>query len=564
MYEGHDLAVAALLRDAGCVSPATLCRLTEECASRHVALADMLVARGLLSRAEMLRRIAAHLGLLCLEELPPDLPLEVTQAVPGDLARRFGVVPCRFGQRALELAAVDPFVVGLAGDLSFALGREVEIAVADPVRIRELLRLHYGMIAVAEDTHAVEPGEAPGREAGEQPPAAGHLERQASDVPVVRFVNRILSQAIREHASDVHFEPFEDEFRVRVRVDGTLRDVAGATPEHALAVTSRLKVLAGLNIAERRVPQDGRIRYSVDGRLVDLRISTLPIQAGESVVLRVLDQTTAPVTLTALGLPAGAEEGVREIIRRPNGILLVTGPTGSGKTTTLYGCLRIINSPEIKILTAEDPVEYEIEGITQLAVNPSIGLTFATALRSFLRQDPDVLMVGEIRDMETAQIASQAALTGHLVLSTLHTNDAAGAVTRLTDLGVEPFLICATLEAVLAQRLVRRICPECRERVEPQGNLLAEAGVPVGDLAGRNFFRGRGCAVCNGMGYKGRIGIFEWLRINESIRELVLERAPASVIRRLAEEQGMEILRSAGLRAVFDGCTTIEEFMRHF
>jgi type IV pilus assembly protein PilB len=377
-------------------------------------------------------------------------------------------------------------------------------------------------------------------------------------------VNRILSQAIREHASDVHFEPFEDEFRVRVRVDGTLRDVAGATPEHALAVTSRLKVLAGLNIAERRVPQDGRIRYSVDGRLVDLRISTLPIQAGESVVLRVLDQTTAPVTLAALGLPAGAEEGVREIIRRPNGILLVTGPTGSGKTTTLYGCLRIINSPEIKILTAEDPVEYEIDGITQLAVNPSIGLTFATALRSFLRQDPDVLMVGEIRDLETAQIASQAALTGHLVLSTLHTNDAAGAVTRLTDLGVEPFLICATLEAVLAQRLVRRICPECRERVESPEMLLAEAGVRSGEHAARSVFRGRGCAVCNGIGYKGRIGVFEWLRMNEPIRELVLERAPASAIQRLAAAQGMETLRSAGLRAVFDGCTTVEEFMRHF
>jgi type IV pilus assembly protein PilB len=278
----------------------------------------------------------------------------------------------------------------------------------------------------------------------------------------------------------------------------------------------------------------------------------------------VLDQTTAPLTLAALGLPDGMEKCVRETIRRPNGILLVTGPTGSGKTTTLYGCLRIINSPEIKILTAEDPVEYEVEGITQLAVNHSIGLTFASALRSFLRHDPDVLMVGEIRDLETARIASQAALTGHLVLSTLHTNDAAGAVTRLTDLGVEPFLICATLEGVLAQRLVRRICLECRERVEPPLKLLVEGGIREQEIAGRSFFRGRGCAVCNGIGYKGRIGIFEWLQMNGAIRERVMERAPAVVIQRLAAERGMETLRSAGLRAVFSGCTTAEEFMRYF
>ena len=564
MYEGHDQAVAVLLREAGCVSPAELSRLGAECARRHVSLADALLACGLVDRTELLRRIAAHLGLRCREQLPPKLPRDVAGAVPADLARRFGAVPCGLGHGALELAAVDPFVAGLAGDVSFALGREVEIVVADPVRIREWLCIHFGATEVADGAPGGNRGGVPASETGGSTTAPEPVELPAADGPAVRFVNRVLSQAIREHASDVHFEPFEDEFRVRMRVDGTLRAVTGPARELAAAVASRLKVLAGLNIAERRVPQDGRLRFAVDGRSVDLRMSTLPIQAGESVVLRVLDPTTAPPTLAALGLPAGMEGDVRETILRPNGILLVTGPTGSGKTTTLYGCLRILNSPEIKILTAEDPVEYEIEGITQLAVSPSIGLTFASALRSFLRQDPDVLMVGEIRDLETARIASQAALTGHLVLSTLHTNDAAGAVTRLTDLGVEPFLICATLEGVLAQRLVRRICPECRERVELPEVLLSEAGVRAAECAGRSFFRGRGCSACHGTGYQGRVGVFEWLRMTESIRERVLERAPTAAIQRLAEEQGMETLRSAGLRAVLDGCTTVEEFMRHF
>jgi type IV pilus assembly protein PilB len=296
---------------------------------------------------------------------------------------------------------------------------------------------------------------------------------------------------------------------------------------------------------------------------VDLRVSTLPTQAGESVVLRVLDQTSAPPTLSDLGLAAPVEAGVRETVHRPNGILLVTGPTGSGKTTTLYGCLRIINTPERKILTAEDPVEYEIEGIMQLAVNPAIGLTFASALRSFLRQDPDVLMVGEIRDLETGRIAIQAALTGHLVLSTLHTNDAVGAVTRLVDMGVKPFLLGATLAGVLAQRLVRRICPNCREPVEPPAALLAELGFERSGISGGGFFRGRGCAACRQTGYQGRLGLFEWVKVDEPIRELFLARAPALVIQRLAVANGLETLRGAGLRAVLDGLTTLEEVRRY-
>jgi type IV pilus assembly protein PilB len=392
---------------------------------------------------------------------------------------------------------------------------------------------------------------------GSRDASAADLGRRAAEAPVVRLVERVLGQAVRDRASDIHFEPFEGEFKVRCRVDGTLREVAAPPPELALPVISRLKVLAGLDIAERRAPQDGRIRFAAAGRGVDLRVSTLPTQSGESVVLRVLDASTAVHELSALGMSAVVEAGVREVVRRPHGILLVTGPTGSGKTTTLYSCLRLINTPEVKILTAEDPVEYEITGVMQLPVNPAIGLAFATALRSFLRQDPDVLMVGEIRDAETAQIAIQAALTGHLVLSTLHTNDAVGAVTRLVDMGIEPYLVAATLEAVLAQRLVRCVCPACGVPADAPPALSRQLG--LGAAAELRYRQGRGCETCRKTGYKGRTGIFEWLRLKEPLRELVLERASAAVFQQKAVEAGMETLHAAGLRALRAGLTSVEE-----
>jgi type IV pilus assembly protein PilB len=563
MFEGHDQAVAVLLREAGLLSPAALARLGEECRATGESFAGAAVDRGLVGRAEMLRGVAAHLGLRCVEELPPVIPEAIAASVSGELAQRYGVVPWRADHRSIVLLAIDPFDSRMAGDLSFALGKEVQLAVADPAWIAKRLSDHYGPGAMEAGRLAAGVYLAASIEENGAEFSAADLERQAAETPVVRFVNRILRQAVRDQASDVHFEPFEGDFKVRCRVDGTLRDESPPPPRYALPVISRLKVLAGLNIAERRVPQDGRIRFPVDGRCVDLRMSTLPTQAGESVVLRVLDQTTAPLTLPELGLSAAVEAGVREIVHRPNGILLVTGPTGSGKTTTLYGCLRIINTPELKILTAEDPVEYEIEGILQLPVNAAIGLTFALALRSFLRQDPDVLMVGEIRDLETGRIAIQAALTGHLVLSTLHTNDAVGAVARLVDMGVEPFLLASTLEGVLAQRLARRICPLCREPVEPSAALLAEFNFEPAQIEGHRFFRGGGCAACRQTGYKGRIGLFEWLKMSESLRELVLQRAPAPAIQRLAVASGMETLRAAGLRAVFDGLTTLEEVRRY-
>lgn len=379
---------------------------------------------------------------------------------------------------------------------------------------------------------------------------------------VIRFVDETLATAMRERASDIHFEPFEREFRVRCRIDGALRETAAPPLALALPVISRLKVLANVNLAERRVPQDGRIRMTLDGRAADFRLSSLPTQFGESVVLRVLDQSTGRLGLAEIGLPPPILDGVGALLERPHGILVVTGPTGSGKTTTLYGCLKQLNSPGAKLLTIEDPVEYEIEGIMQVAVNAAADLTFARALRTFLRQDPDVVMVGEIRDAETARIGIQAALTGHLVLATLHTNDAPSAVTRLADMGIEPFLLASTVEAVLAQRLLRRLCVQCRQACEPPASLRAELGMKA-DLAGRSFFRAAGCATCAQAGYRGRVGIFEYLRITDRIRELVANGAPLMDLRQRAAAEGMISLRDAGLAAALAGETTIEEVLKY-
>ncbi|MEY2881675.1 MAG: hypothetical protein RLZZ15_4055, partial [Verrucomicrobiota bacterium] len=401
-------------------------------------------------------------------------------------------------------------------------------------------------------------GPAEGREISDR-----DLESMAEQTPIIKFVNLVVGQAIRDKASDIHFEPFEHEFKIRYRIDGALYEMAPPPKALSLPIISRIKVLASLNIAERRLPQDGRIKIVIGGRPVDLRVSTLPTQFGESVVLRVLDQSAVQLDISQLGMPQDVLNGIHEIVRRPNGIFIVTGPTGSGKTTTLYSGLRIINTVDLKLLTAEDPVEYEIEGIMQVPVNPLVGLTFAAALRSFLRQDPDVIMVGEIRDLETAQISIQASLTGHLVLSTLHTNDSAGAVTRLVDMGVEPFLIAASLEAVLAQRLMRRICTQCKSSYEPPADLLSQLGIRRDSVGDRQFFYGRGCPTCTQSGYRGRLGVYEWLRMTEAVRDLVTERAPTLEIRQKAIEQGMRTLRDDGLRSIFDGHTSIEEVIKY-
>jgi type IV pilus assembly protein PilB len=564
MFESHSQAILELCREHQLVAPATLNDLNEEHKATGKPVADLLIEMGLVDKETLLRKVAEHLGCEFLESHGGDIPSEIVNSVQGSLARMYGVVPYRVDAQSIDLLVTDPFNSQIIDDLTFALGKDVRMIVADPGRVDGLLKLHYGdddatiddlLKEMSSDDHDGAQGE---KELSEH-----DLESMAGQTPIIRFVNLVIGQAIKDKASDIHFEPFEHEFKIRYRIDGALYEMAPPPKHLALPITSRVKVLAALNIAERRIPQDGRIKLTIGGRQVDLRVSTLPTQFGESVVLRVLDQSAVQLDITSLGMPTDVYEGITEIIKRPNGIFIVTGPTGSGKTTTLYSALRVINTPDLKLLTAEDPVEYEIEGIMQVPVNHAVGLTFAAALRSFLRQDPDVIMVGEIRDLETAQISIQASLTGHLVLSTLHTNDAPGAVTRLVDMGVEPFLIASSLEAVLAQRLVRRICKSCRTAYEPPAALLHQLNIDPVDIGNREFFYGKGCEVCSNTGYKGRMGVYEWLRMSEAVRDLVVERASTMVIKQKALEQGMRTLRDDGLRSIFDGATSIEEIIKY-
>ncbi|MBI3886317.1 MAG: Flp pilus assembly complex ATPase component TadA [Opitutae bacterium] len=563
MFEGHDQSVRELLAERSLVAAPQLQAAFDEHTATGKSLAAVLLDLGLLDRPALLRAVAEHLGCDYAGELPASLPGHALALVEGGIARTYGVVPLSLDATSVGLVALDPFNGHIVGDLTFALDRDVRLLVGDPDRVQALLRQHYGDEDASIDDVLAQLNTQAGSTPAPEALTEADLEQMADQTPIVRFVNLVLGQAIRDKASDVHFEPFEHEFKIRYRIDGALYEMAPPPKALALPIISRLKVLANLNIAERRLPQDGRIKLNLAGRAVDLRVSTLPTQFGESVVLRVLDQSAVQLDLGQLGLPAEILAGVQEIIRRPNGIFIVTGPTGSGKTTTLYSCLKLLNQVEAKLLTAEDPVEYEIDGIMQVPVNYAAGMTFARALRSFLRQDPDIVMVGEIRDLETAQIAIQAALTGHLVLSTLHTNDAPGAVTRLVDMGVEPFLLASTMEAVLAQRLVRKICPHCKTSVQPTEALLAQVGLTFATLNGRQFFYGPGCEKCHHTGYRGRVGIFELLRMTEQMHGLVVARASSVELRQNAVAQGLRTLRESGLDALFAGETTVEEVVKY-
>jgi type IV pilus assembly protein PilB len=457
--------------------------------------------------------------------------------------------------------------VGRIDELGYVVKKDIQLVVADPAQIAKAIEKYYPeenesftdlLKELGSDTEIA-------KEVSEFQVTddATMMARLADQAPIVRFVNLVLFQAVQDRASDIHFEPFETEFKIRYRVDGALYEMSPPPKQLALPVVSRLKVMANLNISERRLPQDGRISYNMGNRMIDLRVSTLPTQFGESVVLRVLDRAAVSLEIESLGFPKYLYDYVVEAIQRPNGILITTGPTGCGKTTTLYSCLRRVNTIDSKLLTAEDPVEYDIEGIMQVAINEAVGLTFSRALRSFLRQDPDIIMVGEMRDLETAQISIQASLTGHLVLSTLHTNDSPGAVTRLIDMGVEPFLISSTLVAAIGQRLVRTTCKNCRTPFEPTETQLALLNLSPHDLGDKTFYYGRGCSTCHDTGYRGRKGIFELLVIGDAIRALINERAPTVVIRQKAVELGMVPLREDGLRSIFDGDTTIEEVVKY-
>ena len=534
------------------------------------SIAEILNDFGLIDSETQLQMIANYLGTevvsLRNQELTPEF---LSIPFRRDAARNYKCLPIAVFESSIHLALADPLNPAAVDELGFAIcTRKLSRSSPIPPRLRNSSTRITAMPKAASATSSrtsAATRKSPAKRT--RPPAMPERRPSwpnlASETPIVRFVQLVLSQAVQDRASDIHFEPFEDEFKIRYRVDGALYEMAPPPKHLAIPVVSRIKVMANLNISERRLPQDGRITMPIGNRTIDLRVSTLPTQFGESVVLRVLDRAAVNLDIESLGFPKYLYEYVTEAIQRPNGIFIVTGPTGCGKTTTLYSCLRRVNTIDSKLLTAEDPVEYDMDGIMQVAISESVGMTFSRALRSFLRQDPDIIMVGEMRDLETAQISIQASLTGHLVLSTLHTNDAPGAVTRLIDMGVEPFLISSTLMAVLAQRLVRTVCKKCRTPFEPTEIQLSLLNLSPHDIGDKVFYYGRGCSVCNDTGYKGRRGIFELLVATESIRLLINERAPTVVLRQKAVELGMITLREDGLRGIFDGDTTIEEVVKY-
>jgi type IV pilus assembly protein PilB len=530
-------------------------------------VSQILLDSVILDLDTILQTIATHLGVSVVTLNERDLTPELLRLIPAKMARMYQCLPVSQTDSTLQVALVEPLNSGRIDELGFVLKKDLQLVVADPAQVQKAIEKFYpdDNESINDILNELGSDKELAKDVSELAVTddATLMARLADQAPIVRFVNLVLFQAVQDRASDIHFEPFENEFKIRYRVDGALYEMSPPPKQLALPVVSRLKVMANLNISERRLPQDGRISHNLGNRIVDLRVSTLPTQFGESVVLRVLDRSAVNLEIESLGLPKYLYDYIVEAIQRPNGILVATGPTGCGKTTTLYSCLRRVNTIDSKLLTAEDPVEYDIEGIMQVAINESVGLTFSKALRSFLRQDPDIIMVGEMRDLETAQISIQASLTGHLVLSTLHTNDAPGAVTRLIDMGVEPFLISSTMVAVVGQRLVRMICKNCRTPFEPTETQLALLNLSPHDLGDKTFYYGRGCSTCNDTGYKGRKGIFELLTISDAIRALINERAPTVVMRQKAVELGMITLREDGLRSIFEGDTTIEEVVKY-
>jgi type IV pilus assembly protein PilB len=566
MAEAISHPLIALIRERGLLDALQIEEIGQEVQRSGKSVIQILQDYGLLDLDSILQIMADHLGTMVVSLEADTIPQDAIAAVPNETARMYQVVPMALYGDTLQIALADPLNPQTMDELGFALKYTLQVVVANPAEVAACIEKFYPAQADLGYTSLLKElwvdVEATKEEEGPKGLSIS-LDDAVNDVPVVKFVNLVLMQAVQDRASDIHFEPFEEEFKIRYRVDGALYEMAPPPKHLATPVTSRLKIMANLNISERRLPQDGRISTVISGKQVDLRLSTLPTAFGESVVLRVLDRGAVQLDLKTLGLPKDGYDFIIETINQPNGIFTVTGPTGCGKTTTLYSCLRHINQIDTKLLTIEDPVEFDIEGIMQVQVNESAGMTFGKALRAFLRQDPDIIMLGEIRDLETAQIAVQASLTGHLVLSTLHTNDASGAVTRMVDMGVEPFLISSTLLAVLAQRLVRRICTSCRTPFEPSESQLQNMSLSAHDIGDKVFYYGRGCPNCNDTGYKGRKGIYELLAVSDAIRNLINDRAPTVVVRQKAIELGMVTLREDGLRGIYAGETTVEEVLKY-
>ncbi|MCE9591892.1 MAG: Flp pilus assembly complex ATPase component TadA [Planctomycetes bacterium] len=535
---------------------------------RRIPLGQLLIELGYITEDDANLALAAQSGMDTMDLENADIADSIIHILPAETAVAYQVFPIAYDapSNTLTVALKNANNFRAIDDLRLLMGYNVRPVVADPAQVTRLINKHY---AKSEESLSDLINDLDGddkldvlKDRHDESIDLDTLMVAVEDNKVKRLLNLVLMQAIREKASDIHFEPFEDEFKMRYRIDGVLYEMMPPPRYLALPIVSRIKVMANLNIAERRMPQDGRIELVVNGQQVDLRIAVLPTMFGESVVMRVLDRSNVRLDLDRVGMRTDDLDVVRQLIHKPNGIVIVTGPTGSGKTTTLYAAVNELNEVDTKILTVEDPVEYDIDGLVQVQVNTEVELTFAKSLRSFLRMDPDIILVGETRDLETAQIAVQASLTGHLVFTTLHTNDAPSTIARLLDLGLDSFLVTATIEGIIAQRLVRTICQRCKESYEPTEEQLMELALTLDDVKGRAFYRGRGCDFCAQSGYKGRRGLYEIMVLDDEMRELIMQSASTQVLRAEARKRGMRTLRQSGLLAIYDGLTTIDEVVR--
>ena len=555
-----------VLVDLGFVDEAQMEQFFEEARTKDLTLERIVLDSGLVNEEQMLQVTAEQHGLSIVNLDEVKIQQAALAMVQQQMAELYKMVPLSFENDILTIVMADPNNLQALDDIRNFLGiQQVQAVLAPPKKIEEAIAKAYSATkeeSMADLIASLESDMSLGSLRRETSIDLEELDEMANAAPVRKLINMVLLMAIRDHASDIHFEPFEDEYKMRYRCDGILYEMVPPPRHLAMAISSRIKVMANLDIAERRMPQDGRIELNLGGNSVDMRVSVLPTMFGESVVIRVLDRTVVSLDLEKCGMPPEVLVDFRKLINKPNGITLVTGPTGAGKTTTLYSALNELNQITDKLITTEDPVEYEIEGIIQCPINSEIDMTFALALRAILRQDPDKILVGEIRDLETAQIAIQAALTGHMVFSTLHTNDAPSTITRLRDMGVEPFLITATVEGILAQRLVRKICVHCRTPYEPNRDQLMELNLKAEQLRGRTFFYGEGCDKCNNLGFKGRSGLFELLMMTDDMRDLVAKGASTDQLRNHSRKNKVRGLREAGLSALYDGVTTLEEVVR--
>ena len=542
--------------------------LNEQKSHPEVMLGQVGINMGLVTDAQVAQAVGEQLDMQVVNLAELTIPSQILDMVPETMATVYKIVPISFRNDVLTVAMADPQNIAALDDLRNMLNLEVKGAVSNERDVRAAIEKFYAdkqasiedVVAELEKDQQLQ--QAATKVMGEHSIDLESIEELADAAPVRKLLNMVLLLAIKDKASDIHFEPFEDEFKMRYRVDGVLYEMVPPPRHLSMAISTRIKVMSNLDIAERRLPQDGRIELNVGGNPMDMRVAVLPTMFGESVVLRVLDRTVVQLDLNKIGMPAETLGRYREIMHKPNGIILVTGPTGSGKTTTLYSTLNELNDISVKIITTEDPVEYDLDGIVQVQINEEIGVTFANCLRSILRQDPDKILVGEIRDLETAEIAVQASLTGHIVFSTLHTNDAPSTITRLRDMGIPPFLITATVEGILAQRLVRKICADCRTEFEPSPEMLMELNLKPSDTAGKTFYYGRGCERCNNTGYRGRTGIYELMIFNDDVRDLIMNNSSTDQLRVAARRNGMMSLRESGLRAIYEGVTTIDEVVR--